>query len=439
MSSPPVLNHMPLKLNLKCGRERLDNGLVLLISENHKVPLVSLNAFVLAGQDQNPPDKPGLAAFTARMLDEGTENYDYSQMADVLEGAGGALSIFSQRELSGINLQLKAEDLELGFDLLAEMLCRPVFPADRLELEKEKVQNHLRSMEDDPPTVAGNLFNRLIYGGTPLQHPALGLLDSVDQLSVSDLRLFHSQRYSPLSTLIVLAGDISPEAARESVKTRFAGWKTPEYEHLRLTDLKRQDAPIFETTTVDKEQVHILLGHLGVTRRNPDFPVLQVLDVILGSGPGFTSRIPRRLRDEQGLAYTTYSDISGSAGIYPGRFAAYICTSPENRETALKGLVGEIRELVENGITQEELETAQDYLTGSFVFEVQSNAMVARFLLSVELFDLGMDYLDRYPSIIRSVTREDVERVARLYLDTVNYTTVIVGPSYPGTLLSESS
>jgi zinc protease len=180
--------------------------------------------------------------------------------------------------------------------------------------------------------------------------------------------------------------------------------------------------------------VHILLGHLGIRRKNPDFVVLQVLDVILGSGPGFTSRIPRRLRDEQGLAYTTYSDITGSSGIYPGRFAAYICTSPENRETALTGLLNEIRDLVEHGISQEELETAQDYLTGSFVFDVQSNALVARFLLSVELFGLGMDYLDRYPDMIRRVTREDVERVARLYLDTVNYTTVIVGPSYPGVL-----
>jgi zinc protease len=422
---------MPLKLNLKCDRQRLDNGLVMLISENHKVPLVSLNAYVLAGQDQNPPDKPGLAAFTARMLDEGTENYDYREMAELLEGAGGALSIFSQRELSGINLHLKAEDLNLGFDLLAEMLCRPVFPGDRLELEKEKVLNHLRSMQDDPQTVAGNLFNRLIYGGTPLQHPALGIPESVGQLSTSDLRSFHSRRYSPVSTLIVLAGDVSAQAAKKCVQARFGDWKAPEHERAVLPDMERQKAPVFEKTIVDKEQVHILLGHLGVRRKNPDFPVLQVLDVILGSGPGFTSRIPRRLRDEQGLAYTTYSDITGSSGIYPGRFAAYICTSPENRETALNGLLGEIRELVEHGITEEELETAQDYLTGSFVFDVQSNAMVARFLLSVELFDLGMDYLERYPDMIRKVTRQDVERVARLYLDTVNYTTVIVGPSYP--------
>jgi zinc protease len=422
---------MPLTLDLKCDRQRLVNGLVMLVSENHKIPLVSLNAYVLAGQDQNPPDKPGLAAFTARMLDEGTENYDYSQMAELLEGAGGALSIFSHRELSGVSLQLKAEDLDLGVELLAEMLRRPVFPAERLELEKEKVLNHLRSMQDDPQTVAGNAFNRLIYRGTPLQHPALGLPESVTLLSTPDLHSFHARHYGPVSTLIILAGDVSADAAQKRIETEFGDWRTPEYERVILPGIQKQQAPVQETTVIDKEQVHILLGHLGVTRKNPDFPILQVLDVILGSGPGFTSRIPRRLRDEQGLAYTTYSDITASSGVYPGRFAAYICTSPENRETALNGLLGEIRELVQNGITQEELETAQDYLTGSFVFDVQSNAMVARLLLSVELFDLGFDYLKRYPEMIRRVSRADVERVARLYLDTVNYTTVIVGPS-PG-------
>ncbi|MFB3901933.1 MAG: M16 family metallopeptidase [Acidobacteriota bacterium] len=423
---------MPLKLKLTFERKQLDNGLVMLVSENHKVPLVSLHAYILAGQDQNPPDKPGLAAFTARMLDEGTENYDYSELAELIEGAGGALGIFSQRELSGISLQLKTEDLELGFELLAEMLCRPLFPVDRLQLEKEKVLNHLRSMQDDPQTVAGNLFNRLIYRETPLQYPSLGLPESVGQLSATDLRAFYSRRYSPASTLIVLAGDVSAEQARRCVQSRLGSWRAaPDYEHAVLPEIKKQHAPLFETTIVDKEQVHILVGHLGVKRTNSDFPVLQVLDVILGSGPGFTSRIPRRLRDEQGLAYTTYSDISGSSGIYPGRFAAYICTSPENRDTALKGLLDEIRGLVEHGITQQELETAQDYLTGSFVFDVQSNSLIARFLLGVELFDLGPDYLERYPDLIRQVTRQDVERVARLYLDTVNYTTVIVGPSYP--------
>jgi zinc protease len=152
--------------------------------------------------------------------------------------------------------------------------------------------------------------------------------------------------------------------------------------------------------------------------------------VVLGSGPGFTSRIPRKLRDEQGLAYSTYADITSSSGIYPGRFAAYISTSPENRDRALEGLHAEVEDAVAHGVTEDELLTAQDYLTGSFVFELQSNYLVARFLAAIELFGLGWDFPRRYPEMVLGVTVEDVNRVARTHLDTVNYTTVIVGPAH---------
>jgi zinc protease len=409
-------------------RVLFDNGLVLLVSENRRLPLVSLNAFVLAGLDQNPMDQPGLASMTARMLDEGTERYDYRQIAEMLEGTGSALSIFSQRELSGINLQIKSEDTERSVELLAEMLRRPVFPAGRFELEKQKALNHLRSMEDDPQTVAGNIFDSLIYSGTPLQYPVLGVSANLARLETCDLARFHRLKYGPPSTILVAVGDLSTDWIKAKMGEEFGDWVASDFKRTLLPPIRRQDHPIVEQRPLDKEQVHILVGHLGIKRQHPDHTPLQTLDVILGSGPGFTSRIPRKLRDEQGLAYATYSDIAGSCGIYPGRFAAYICTSPGNRSRALEGLLGEIREVVNHGVTEQELETAKDYLTGSFVFETQSNLTVARLLLSIEVFKLGADYARRYPQIVRSVSRADVERVARRHLDTVNYTTVTVGP-----------
>jgi zinc protease len=419
---------MALKPEIRRDRIVLNNGLVVLVSENPKLPLVSLNAYVLAGLDQNPMDRNGLASLTARMLDEGTEKFDYRTIAEILEGSGGCLSIFSVREVSGINMQIKAEDVEQSLDLLFQMICRPIFPPDRFESEKQKVLNHLRSMEDDPQTVAGNRFNRLIYQDTPLEYPVLGTPAGLEQLDTSQLAEFHRQKYGPSSTVLAIAGDISTEAISERLEETFGRWTNPDCSRIVLPPLKRQSQPIYDAFHLDKEQLHMLVGHLGIERSNPDFAPLQVLDVVLGSGPGFTSRIPRKLRDEQGLAYTTYSDITGSSGLYPGRFTAYICTSPENGERALNGLLREIADVVENGITDEELETAQDYLTGSFVFDIQSNQSVARFLFSIEAFGLGEDYLQRYPEMIRRVDRRQVGRVARSYLDLVNYTTVVVGP-----------
>lgn len=418
---------MAFKVDLKCERLRLDNGLILLLSESRRIPLVSLNAFVLAGLDQNPLDQPGLASLTARLLDEGTQKYDYLQIARIVEGAGGAMTVFSQRELSGISLQIRSEHVGQAIELVAEMLRRPVFPSDRVELEKEKVLNHLRALEDEPQSVAGNLFNQVIYEGTPFQYPVLGESESLGRLNRKHLAAFHRRKYAPPATILVVTGDISARQVSDLVQECFGDWRNPEFNRFTLPSFRRQKQPIAKTRRMDKEQVHILIGHLGVERSSPDHPALQVLDVILGSGPGFTSRLPRKLRDEQGLAYTTFSDIAGSSGLYPGRFMAYICTSPDKKERALSGLLSEIAAVVESGVTPEELETAQDFLTGSFVFELQSNHAVARFVLGRELFQLGEDYAESYPRIIRALDGREVERVARRYLDTVNYTTVLVG------------
>lgn len=409
-------------------RTCLDNGLVLLISENQRVPLLSVHGYVLAGTDQNPPDQPGAAFLTASLLDEGTQRYDFEKLAALIEDTGGSVSIFSQREASGISLEMKSEDLSKGLELLAEMLCRPVFPKDRFSLETEKILNQIQAMDDDPQAVASRLFDEQIYRGCPLQYPILGTQESIRSLCLEEVRDFHCKHYAPQSTVLVVVGAADSVKVGELVAENFSRWHNSDFRRTEIPPLQRQTEPIFEEQFMDKEQINIFLGHLGIERKNPDYYALQVMDMILGSGPGFTSRIPRKLRDEQGLAYTTYSDISGSSGVYPGQFVAYVSTSPQNRQQALDGLLSEIEGIVEGGITSEELEAAHDFLTGNFVFEFQSNASVARFLLGTEWFDLGVDYVQQYPRIIRSITQEQVNQVAQRYLETVNYTTVVVGP-----------
>lgn len=414
---------------LRFTRHCLKNGVILLVSENQSLPLVSMSAFVLAGSDQNTLDQPGTAALTARLLDEGTRSYTVHEIAQMVESSGGSLSTFSERELSGVSLLSKSHDFLTMLDLLAEMLMDPVFPEDRFQLEREKVLGCLEAMEDDPQIIAANRFNHRIYQGTPLQYPILGTRKSIQGLCVRDLQRFHRLRYAPQNTILVIVGAMETQRTIEDVEGRFSTWKNPDFERIEISGFQKQLEPHLDEYFMDKEQLTIYMGHLGVRRNNPDYHALQIMDVVLGGGPGFTSRIPRKLRDEQGLAYSTYSDISGSAGMYPGMFVAFVGTSPQNRETALRSLCQEIKNLVENGISAEELQTAQEFLTGSFVFDFQSNVNVARFLLTTEVFQLGDDYVEKYPHLIEMVDREEVGRVARKYLDTLNCTTVVVGPT----------
>jgi len=412
-------------------RREFSNGLVLLSAVNRRLPLVSLNAFVLAGTGHNDASQPGVASMTSRLLDEGTQRYTAQQISQMVEDKGSTLSTFSQQELSGICLQLRSHDLTTGIELLGEMLSFPTFPASRFSIEKEKVLNHLKAAEDDPQGVMANLFAGLIYAGSPLQYPALGTYEAVEEMSADDLLGFHGKHYGPQNTVLVVVGDIETSRLQNLVEERLSRWQNPDFVRAPTFSLKRQKTPLLEEKVMeDKEQVHICLGHLGISRDSPDFYPIQVMDVILGSGPGFTSRIPRKLRDQEGLAYSTYSDLSGSAGLYPGRFLAYISTSRENQQRALDGLLSEIQNFAATGPTDEEVLVAQDFLTGSFVFDFETNAHVARFLLSAELFDLGLDYPERYPHLIRKITRDKVAQVAHRHLDTVNFTTVIVGPNH---------
>ena len=410
-------------------RHRLKNGVILLVSENQSLPLVSMSAFVLAGSDQNTMDQPGTAAMTARLLDEGTRSYKVHEIAQIVESSGGSLTTFSERELSGVSLLSRSRDFPTMVDLLAEMLMEPVFPEDRFQLEREKVLGRLEAMEDDSQIIAANRFNYRIYQGTPLQYPISGTRKSIKGLCVGDLQRFHCLRYAPQNAILVIVGAMETQRTIEDVEERFSTWRNPDFERIEISGFQKQLEPHLEEHFMDKEQLIIYMGHLGVRRNNPDYYALQVMDVVLGGGPGFTSRIPRKLRDEQGLAYSTYSDISGSAGMYPGMFVAFVGTSPQNRETALRSLCQEIKNLIENGISVEELQTAQEFLTGSFVFDFQSNVNVARLLLTTELFQLGDDYPEQYPHLIQMVDREGVGRVAGKYLDALNCTTVVVGPT----------
>lgn len=408
-------------------RLKLKNGLRVLAYRQQRLPLISLGAFVLAGKDQNPLELPGTSSLTARLLDQGTQKYDHQQLARALESTGGHVSTFSQREMSGLSLQLTSNYLALGVELLAEMLCRPRFPTNRFMIEKRKVLSHVKALEDDPSVVGSQLLDRQIYRGTSLQFPILGTVESVNQLDEDDLSRFHRNNYYPENTVIVAVGDLSEEEFLSLIKEYFEEWE-PGGRKKELPRLPpRQTEPIQVRHPMGREQVHIYLGHLGIARTCDDYYKLEVMDAILGGGPGFTSRIPRKIRDEMGLAYHAYSDICGSAGVYPGRFVAYAATSPEKMKEALTALVEEIRQVTIDPPTEEELYMARQYLTGSFVFQFQGNDNLARFLLTSELFDLPSDFGSLYPKIIGEVTTEDVTRVARKYLDTINYSAVLVG------------
>jgi zinc protease len=240
---------------------------------------------------------------------------------------------------------------------------------------------------------------------------------------------FHRRFYVPQNTILAIVGDVEKDEVKRKIEDALGCWENAqEFEAPQLPAASMQKEMVKKYVRAPKEQVNIFIGHLGIERTSEDYYALLVIDTILGSSPGFTSRIPRILRDEQGLAYSTFSNITSSAGLDAGRFVAYIGTAPENLRRAIDGLRREIERIVREPVTKDELETAKSYLTGNFVFNFQTNAQVASFLIDAEVYHLGFDYLRQYPEKIRAVTIEDITQVTRRRIHPECLTTVVVGP-----------
>ncbi|MBI3892141.1 MAG: insulinase family protein, partial [Candidatus Wallbacteria bacterium] len=412
----------PRKLDVK--RSALDNGLTLLLLENHALPVVALHAWVRADSRWEPKGKEGLAEFTGRMLDEGTATRTAEQIAEAIESVGGKLNT----DASGVKTQTLSKDLDLALDLAADCMLNPSFKDDRVDRERARILSEIRSEQDEPNRVAGNAFRELVYGAHPLHAPKKGYEGSVQSISPKELREFHDAYYRPGNAVLAIVGDFDAAAIVPKIARAFGKWESRPAKLPALPVLERQKQKSEKSITIEKEQLNICLGHLGVKRSNPDWYSLLVMDYILGTGPGFTDRISKKLRDEKGLAYTVYANISDSAGEEPGTFMAYIGTSPENRKTAVDGLLAEIRALREGGCTAAELANAKAYLTGNFVFNIETTSQLADFLIDLERFKLGFDYLEKYPKLVESVTAADIGRVAKSYLDPDASTLVIVGP-----------
>ena len=426
-----------LRRSFETHTRMLSNGLKVILVENPANPTVSMTVSVFTGSRYESEEKAGLAIMVSRLLDEGTTNRTSLEIAEAIESVGGALDTDGSFERMVVSASVLKQDLDLGLELAADILINPAFPQEYVEKEIARTLSEIASAKDRPQVVAGWAFNELVYGNHPLSRPSHGYPATVEKITREDLKEFHKTYFVPNNALLSIVGDFKIADVMPRIERFFSGWEAKPIKFPAYPDPVRQTERRTKYITMPAQQLNIYLGHLGIARTNPDYYVLQVLDTILGGGAGFTARIPQRLRDELGLAYTTFASITMTAGLDPGRFIAFIGTSPENMALATEELLNEIRRIVDEPVTEQELQDAKAYLTGSFVFAFESSAQIARFLVHAEVYALGFDYVERYPEYIDAVTREDIVRVAKRYLSADNYTLVVVGPvDEKGNLLS---
>ena len=392
------------RFDLKCGAR-------LLVSPRPNAPVTAIQVHLRGGHSCDPEGRDGTAFLTGGLLDQGTRSPTEEELALLLETAGGSLS----GDASGLSGTIASGDWKLLLELACEQLIEPTFPRDRVELQKRRLLDRLLLDSADPRVQADRKFRKLVYGDHFLGRPSQGTPETLARIERKHLVAFHRTNWVASRAVIAVCGAVEPAAVVRLMNRRLSTWNKGKdlapREHHFPERAVRVDA--FQAA---REQVHLYLGHLGVRRRHPDYAALVVMDHVLGTGPGFTNRISMKLRDELGLAYTVYASIHGSAGIHPGTFTAYIGTSPQHVATALAGFRAEIRRIQEEPVGAEELQTAIDYVVGSYAMSFQRASRRAGYMVSIERHGLPDDNLHRLPREIAAVTAADVQRVAREHL-----------------------
>jgi zinc protease len=404
-------------------REVLPNGIVLLVSAQPAVPIVSVRAYIRAGSVFDPPGAEGLANLTADVLTRGTATRSGEELDRAIEFVGGSLDADAGRDGTTVGVSVLTKDLGLGLDLLAEVIRAPTFPQGEVDRRLTELRAAIRRSMENPESVAGRELMRLVYPDHPYGHPVEGTLESLGTLDRERIVEFYRKHFRPDAIIVALVGAVTVVEAREAILARFGDWPRPESPAPAVS--ASPPAPADRTEAIPREltQATVFLGRVAIRPDHPDYVALIVANYILGGGSA--SRLYVTVREEAGLAYSVGSHVA------PGRYAATTVISLQTRSsevvTAVEIVRREMQRMSAEPVSAPELDLAKSYLVGSFPLRLDTSWKVASFLIGVEDGGLGLDYADTFKRDVARVTAEDVRRVAGVYLAPATFASVTVG------------
>ncbi|MDQ7838086.1 MAG: pitrilysin family protein [Thermodesulfobacteriota bacterium] len=403
----------------------LPNGTVVLLKEVKALPLVYMHLVIEAGSLLDPGGREGLAALTAEGLLTGTRRRTAARISEEIEFTGGALAVQPRKDYTSITLNVLKKALPTGLEILSDVLTQPAFRPKEIAKKKEEFKARIHKEEEDPGTLANKtflaeLFNKRLYG-----QPLLGTEKSISGLTKNDLMSFYQERLSHSRVICAVVGQITEREFMPLWERYLGPWPETGIETpINIPSDSKGGSGRIKKIDRDLTQANIVLGHRGIPRSHPDYYAVFVMNYILGGG-GFRSRLMDNIREEKGLAYSIYSAFV--SGRHAGYFQAVVETRNATAGVAIDEILKEMEQIRVNGVSDEELNEARLYLTGSFPLKMDTNAKIAGLLTDMEFYNLGLDYPARYPAIINAVSKDQVADAARKYLYPENYTLVIVG------------
>jgi len=425
------LNRAPVSkevLRVKLPRPRatkLENGLSVLVLEQHKLPTVAFTLWVKTGALADPKELPGLAKATAEMLREGTTHRSSAQLAADVDGLGatlGASAAFGA-DTSVISASGLSESTERLLELMSDVVLNPTFPADEFDKYQRRQVAQVEQMRSRPAFLAQERLQKVLYGDFAAAVVS-ATPDSLKAMTPAELKDFHDRYYVPGNALLGVVGDVEFDQVVALIQKAFAGWQS---RPVAQPDLGRISPPtptkIILVDRPDSVQTNILAGDLAVRRADPDFIPLTVMNRVVGGGA--SARLFLNLREKHGYTYGAYSSFSSD--IYPGAWRANTEVRNAVTDGSMHELMEELKRIRTEPVPAAELDEARRALVASFALSLEQPAALLNFWMTADYFRLPQDYWDRYPEQVAKVSPALVQQMARKYVDLDHLQVVCVG------------
>lgn len=403
--------------------KNLKNGAKVKYLIRESIPIAYLTVLIPASSLDEK--KISQAYLTAQMLTHGTKKRSARQIEDEIDFLAITIEKKVTHDYTMLTLSTTKRNLKSAIELFFDILKNPTFPEDEFRKEISILQKSLRQLEEDPSHLATKYMLKDLFGKHPYGRVVEGEPDKLSELTREDLVEFYQKFYKPDSMIFSIVGSIDKNDLEE-ISREIENWEGKSIKReLQLPQPSDRDKPCeIIIKRDDLTQSTILIGFVGISRKDPKFYAFSVMNYILGGG-GLTSRLAKEVREERGLAYSVYSTFSPY--LFPGPFYVEVKTKAENTKRVIELILEELNKISKHGVTDEELEEAKAFLIGSFPLRFDTMKKIAEFLPLLDFYELGDEYFSKYPEYINGIKSVDILNVSSNVLRQ-NHVTVIVGP-----------
>lgn len=390
----------------------LDNGVRLILKQNHSSPLVAVSVKIGAGGLREGKREAGLANLTTEMTFKGAKGMTAEEIAEKFESMGSRFQTQSVKSYTSFDMRALTENFVPTLELFLDVIEEPDFPETELEKLKSQVLDWIKSEEDDLYKFTANAALDALFPGTPIGYSSYGKAEDVKRIKRSDLKDFHKKFFVGSNMVVAIVGDFHAREMKEELLRQFGRFKQGNVKDFELPKLKEITEPLEVNLQKNREQAQIIYAARTFPANDEKTPAMMIAQTILSGS--MSSRLFKNLRAKDSLAYSTWSFNVGMANT--GYFQATLSTAAAKVATATARLKEEIDDFRENGFTDKEFEDARKYIVGQHALSLVDNLSLADTYASDEFFGKGFDYSMRYPAIIASTSKEQVAEVAREFL-----------------------